>query len=229
MAKKKGTQERKKEENVPRKSGFQPAIIDSQELIVTPASIQAHVMMLQNIVGRMSGNSAKCKQWCVTTETALLALVYNNNIQSHSTLLVTIPIILFCFLDCYYLGIERSVIYRQNDFMKHVQDNDIAFIREKIFRASWRETPTIGVWFTKIGNQLLATLKAFFSLSTAFFYIALCILALVISTPSKTEKTPSLSEPQTAIQSDEIINTHAESEYIITAQEQDNVLISNPE
>ena len=54
----------------------------------------------------MAGNSSACKNYCVTLVTGVLAL--DQVKTAHGlTWLAIIPVVLFCFLDAFYLSLER--------------------------------------------------------------------------------------------------------------------------
>ena len=38
-------------------------------------AVQAHLSIMQDVIRRMAGNSASCKNWCIVLVAALLALV----------------------------------------------------------------------------------------------------------------------------------------------------------
>ena len=74
------------------------------------SAVQAHNNMLQKIITRMGANSANCKTWAITILVALSILVADGKISTDKWICY-IPIVLFFFLDCFYLGIER--IYKK--------------------------------------------------------------------------------------------------------------------
>ena len=66
-----------------------------------------HFDYLQSIISRMAANSFMIKGWTITIVSALLALAASNKEPLY--LYVTfIPIIIFGFLDAYYLQLERK-------------------------------------------------------------------------------------------------------------------------
>lgn len=70
-------------------------------------AVQAHLSFLQGNIARMANNSSSAKAWCITVVSAMLA--FSAEKQSSEFILVAIfPTILFCFLDVYYLALERS-------------------------------------------------------------------------------------------------------------------------
>lgn len=70
--------------------------------------------MLQGIIKRMASNSFLLKGWAVTLTAGIFALSAKDA-NTVFFLIAYIPIILFWFLDSYYLQLERKyrVLYRQ--------------------------------------------------------------------------------------------------------------------
>ena len=65
-----------------------------------------HLEIIQSVITRMATNSFLLKGWCITLVAALCALTVQSD-RSRVYLLAYIPIILFSFLDAYYLWLER--------------------------------------------------------------------------------------------------------------------------
>ena len=45
-------------------------------------AVRAHLTILQDVVRRMAGNSASCKNWCIVLVAAILVLVARTNRRS---------------------------------------------------------------------------------------------------------------------------------------------------
>ena len=73
--------------------------------ILENSAVQAHISMLQGIINRMAANSANCKTWTVTLVAAMLVLLVDKEMKIPNAWVCLIPIVLFYFLDCYYLGL----------------------------------------------------------------------------------------------------------------------------
>lgn len=69
--------------------------------------------MIQEIIKRMANNSFMLKGWSVTLVTAMMALF--GKAPGRFSLAYYIPIIMFWFLDSYYLQVERKyrVLYKR--------------------------------------------------------------------------------------------------------------------
>lgn len=66
-----------------------------------------HLEFIQNIVTRMNTNSFQIKGWAVTISSALLA-VYAATKNQNFILVSILPVLVFWFLDTYYLTQERK-------------------------------------------------------------------------------------------------------------------------
>ncbi|MEM6449449.1 MAG: hypothetical protein AAF703_03945 [Cyanobacteria bacterium P01_D01_bin.105] len=94
---------------------------DPQESLAHPESsaVENYLNILQSVVARMANNSNNCKAWCVTLVSALLVVLVDKD-QSSYGWIALVPIVLFCFLDAYYLGLERGFRGTYNDFVKRL-------------------------------------------------------------------------------------------------------------
>lgn len=65
-----------------------------------------HLELIQAIVNRMANSSFLIKGWCVTLVAAILALA-NKDMNRGFVVIVFVPILLFWFLDAYFLNQEK--------------------------------------------------------------------------------------------------------------------------
>lgn len=96
-------------------------------------AVQGYLSMLQGIINRMAGNSSSCKTWTATLVAAQLALLVGKPIQLHVLwvcLIPVLPVLALCFLDCYYLGLERITIDIQRDFLKSLSMDSEEYINK---------------------------------------------------------------------------------------------------
>ncbi|MDO6745570.1 hypothetical protein Q4553_13455 [Tenacibaculum soleae] len=98
-----------------------------------------HLEFIQNIILRMNTNSFNIKGITITIVSALLAISFSE--KNNQLLIITLfPIIVFWFLDSYYLSIERKFIGLYNDIVKDKKDNielfkmDISIYKNGRFR-----------------------------------------------------------------------------------------------
>ena len=96
-------------------------------------AVQGYLSILQGIINRMAGNSSSCKTWTATLVAAQLALLVGKPIQLHVLwvcLIPVLPVLALCFLDCYYLGLERITIDIQRDFLKSLSMDSEEYINK---------------------------------------------------------------------------------------------------
>lgn len=131
-------------------------------------AVQAHISMLQDIISRMANNSANCKTWVVTIIAAMLVLIVDKNLGFTNVWICYIPVALCFFLDCYYLGLERIFIKKQNSFLEKVPSGDYADDLYVI-----KDLP-------KFCGQLKSTFKGMLSFSTTPFYGIIALLIFIL-------------------------------------------------
>ena len=98
----------------------EPHILDRES-----AAVQAHMTILQGIIGRMADNSRSCKVWCVTLVSSILALVALRGEANH-TFIALLPTAMFFALDAYYLALERSFRRTYSHFVDKIHDGQYA-------------------------------------------------------------------------------------------------------
>ena len=98
----------------------EPHILDRE----SPA-VQAHMTILQGIIGRMGDNSRFCKVWCVTLVYAILVLVVRVGDANHA-FIALLPTALFFVTDAYYLGLERSFRGAYSEFVDKIHEGRYA-------------------------------------------------------------------------------------------------------
>jgi hypothetical protein len=64
----------------------------------------------------MANNSASCKTWCITLVSAILVIVAEEGKGNFAPLAI-IPVVLFFFLDTYYLALEQRFRNAYNAFI----------------------------------------------------------------------------------------------------------------
>ncbi|KAA6301317.1 MAG: hypothetical protein EZS26_002514 [Candidatus Ordinivivax streblomastigis] len=131
-------------------------------------AVQAHIAMLQGIISRMASNSANCKTWAVTIIAAMLVLIVDKDLGFTNIGICYIPVALFFFLDCYYLGLERTFIKKQNSFLDKVLSGDYV---DELYVI--KDLP-------KYCGQLGNTFKAMLSFSTTPFYGLIAVFIFIL-------------------------------------------------
>lgn len=124
-----------------------------------------HLEMIQAIIKRMASNSFMLKGWAVTLVTGIFVLSGKDNDKIYY-LVAYIPIIVFWFLDAYYLRQER--LYRSlYEKVRALSDSEIDFS----LKASPKE-------FNDEKNKYI---RSFISLTEVLFYIPLAIACIIVT------------------------------------------------
>lgn len=76
-----------------------------------------HLEMIQGVINRMAGNSFMLKGWAVTLAAGIFALA-SKDADKMYFLITYVPVIVFWFLDSYYLLQERLYRDLYNDVRK---------------------------------------------------------------------------------------------------------------
>jgi hypothetical protein len=63
--------------------------------------------ILQSAIARMAANSFQLKGWSVALGTVIIGLTAKDA-QAQLAVLTLLPALVFCYLDAYYLGLERG-------------------------------------------------------------------------------------------------------------------------
>lgn len=80
--------------------------------------------LLQDTINRMANNSANCKNWLLGIVSASIALVASNSEIVNLLLILPFMIILFYWLDSYYLKLENNFRQVEKEFVKaHNKEN----------------------------------------------------------------------------------------------------------
>ena len=131
-------------------------------------AVQSYLGILQGVINRMASNSASCKTWCITIVSAIIVVIANKSNSSYIWVAL-VPMVLFLFLDAYYLGLEQRFRDSYNNFIKKLHTGEAKI--EDIFIIN----PGVGFRLT-----LNATVKAMLSLSVWPFYGLLLLMLSVV-------------------------------------------------
>ena len=128
-------------------------------------AVRAHLNILQDVIRRMAGNSASCKNWCVVLVAAMLVLVARTDTPAYA-LLALLPTLLLGALDAYYLALEQAFRNSYNDFVRKLHRGEVALTD------LYRVVPT-----GRIPRQMMVSLR-----STAVwpFYGMLAVAILLV-------------------------------------------------
>ena len=131
-------------------------------------SVQSHLTMLQGIVSRLASNSAACKTWCVTLVSALAVVVAQSG-PPKLLMIAALPIVIFCALDCYYLGLERRFRECYDGFVRKLHTGT-ARIEDAFVVA-----PKLA-----LRGAFIEAIQAALSFSVWPFYVGLAVLLLLL-------------------------------------------------
>lgn len=128
-------------------------------------SVQIHLQILQSIVSRMGTNSSSAKAWCITLVSAILVVVADKGKPVYLCIAL-LPIILFLYLDAYYLALEDGYRSTYNDFVKRLHEriiypSDLFCVKAagNIGRQTLVKMRSLSVWpfyVTLLGTVVLA-------------------------------------------------------------------------
>ena len=76
-----------------------------------------YLQMMQDNIARMANNSANCKTWMVTIVAGLCAIGCSIKDMNGWIFLAIIPVVVFWYLDTFYLQMERKMRNRELDFI----------------------------------------------------------------------------------------------------------------
>lgn len=135
-----------------------------------------YLQMMQSNIERMATNSANCKTWMVAFVTAFMALGSSIAVARYWLLLGIIPILLFWYLDTFYLHLERAMRNRERDFL-----NKVVAGEDERYRAALFNFMPMMVKKDEAKDGLVATNDRWFSSSTAPFYCIAIIAVLILT------------------------------------------------
>lgn len=136
---------------------------------INNSDYQKHIDILQGIINRMAANSSHCKTWCVTLISAIMIFSLKEK-NGDIALLSFIPLILFFYLDSYYLSLEKDFRDSFNEFVKKLHEGTLT--TDSIFKIRIKNNGFI--------KRPLVTFKAAFdSPSTLPFYGLMFVLLLL--------------------------------------------------
>ena len=128
-------------------------------------AVRTHLTILQDVIQRMAGNSASCKNWCIVLVAAILVLVARTGAPAYA-LLALIPAVLFLFLDAYYLALEQVFRQSYDAFVARLHAGAVTLADLYVVRPG-----------RPVGRQMLVSLR---STSVWPFYLALVVAVLLV-------------------------------------------------
>jgi hypothetical protein len=135
-------------------------------------AVQSYLTALQGVITRMATNSSNCKTLCVTIVAAILVVVSDKS-KTSFTFVALLPILVLCFLDAYYLGLEQGFRDTYNDFVRKLRDGKATI--EDLYVI----VPKNKVYPQAKFTPVMATVQGFSSFSVYPFYSTLTAILLL--------------------------------------------------
>jgi hypothetical protein len=135
-------------------------------------AVQSYLTALQGVITRMANNSSNCKTLCVTIVAAILVVVADKS-KTSFTFVALLPILVLCFLDAYYLGLEQGFRDTYNDFVRKLRDGKATIEDLYVIVAKNKVNPQ------EKFNPVMATVQGFSSFSVYPFYSTLTAILLL--------------------------------------------------
>ena len=127
-----------------------------------------HLDMIQAVISRMASNSFALKGWAVTLMAGIFALASKDSDKMYFAI-AFIPLIVFWFLDSYYLQQER--LFRNLYNKVRIEENDKKIDFSMNVKVNNKD---------EIKKEKLSFFSCLFSMTEHLFYLPLCIVTLVI-------------------------------------------------
>ncbi len=144
-----------------------------------------YIEMLQCNIERMASNSANCKTWMLTIVSALMALQCSITDLNGWIFLVVLPILLFLYLDVYYLHLERGMRNRQTSFMYMFKNGLLEDYKNNLFIFEPYMIKKEDLTEDNKSQGLVATNDRWFTSSVFPFYgitlIAVAVISVVLN------------------------------------------------
>lgn len=124
-----------------------------------------YLSALQSVVTRLANNSSQCKTWCITITSAIIVLAARMTAPNHAWIAI-VPIVTFCFLDAYYLSLEREFIAAYTKATKKLRNNELTLSDLYLFPSQRNQD---------VKEKVERIWDAFLSTSVAPFYVLLLL------------------------------------------------------
>ena len=133
------------------------------------SAIQSHINILQGIIARMASNSANSKTWAITIISAIVVLLIDKS-KTNMIYITYLPLAMFFFLDCFYLGLEKYFRDEYKAFVGKISKPKFDF--NQVFNVRGPKNIIVTMQYTIFGA---------WSLSTTPFYVIFGILIFFVS------------------------------------------------
>ena len=130
------------------------------------AAARDYLSALQNVITRLANNSGQCKTWCITITSAIIVLAARTTAPNHAWIAI-VPIVTFCFLDAYYLSLEREFVKAYEATAKKIRNSELHVSDLYIFPSPRNQD---------VKEKVERISSAFASTSVAPFYVLLLLM-----------------------------------------------------
>jgi len=124
-----------------------------------------YLEMIQGVINRMAANSFSLKGWGVTLATGIFAIAASKDANVLLLTVAYIPVLLFWFLDSYYLQQERKFRLVYKNAVK-TDPKDIVFNLAPPKKGNWKEKTCF--------------IQSLYSRTEMWFYVPFAILIAII-------------------------------------------------
>ena len=162
----------------------------SENSNIAMEDVRQYLQMLQDIINRMASNSSNCKAWVITLFTAMSALMIGVEVMRQWMWIILFPIVLFYYLDAYYLGLENDFRNLEASFINKLRASEECSTSVYDFNFTHADGYKKGENLNK-GLMSTATWPLYSIL--AAISIALCIV--FVNSPQKSNNVQELEEP----------------------------------
>lgn len=140
-----------------------------------------YLEMMQGNIERMATNSANCKTWMVTIVAAVMALQCSVDALNGWILLGIFPVVLFWYLDVFYLHLERGMRNRETVFLNMLRSGRMEGYEEALFNFKPLMIGEKELTDEQKGQGLVATDDRCFTESVKPFYGLTLVCVMIIS------------------------------------------------
>ena len=126
-----------------------------------------HLSFIQGVINRMNSNSFSMKGWMVAIVSALCAVYASNSKADASYVYIIAAIIadiLFCFLDAYYLKMEKEYRNLYNKVLETPNGTDFNMDTSEHRVCLWKAIKSPSVWILYTVVALLLGIALYFVL-----------------------------------------------------------------
>lgn len=140
-----------------------------------------YLEMMQGSIERMAASSANCKAWMVTIVAAVMALQCSIDALNGWILLGILPVVLFWYLDVFYLHLERGMRNRETVFLNMLRSGQMEGYKEALFNFKPLMIGKKELTDEQKGQGLVATDDRWFTESVKPFYGLTLACVMIIS------------------------------------------------